>query len=804
MHAKSRSVLRIVGVVFLIFVVDVVCAWAQVEGVIRGQVVAAADRSALAGAPITLLSQADGEPLQASTDSAGRFVFVGIRPGEYVLSAAAGGFTPRELRLVVAPREVRSLTLTLDVARVAVTVDVVADSPLLSTHSPSSTLLTSERLEQLPVAQRTNLPDAIVTAAPGMIRGHDDFVHIRGHEVALNPSINGVQFWENAHSVFSPGLGVDYIESINVMTGGFSAEYGNRFGGILDVVTKSGFTMSNRGSVTLGTGTAHRHNLGFDLGAQNDRLAYYVNLGGFTSDRVLSPPSPRSIHNTGRGVRSFGRLDVRGSDRNHITFVATGDGVNFELPMDERDERLRPDFKNLQRARSQSAILSWNHVHSSDLVMQSAAYQRWSTVRQLPEAIDRYGAQTNAERTLHTFGVKSDITRIAGRHALKGGVDVVLLRPREELYYLSQPWITFTHLPEVNESHVHFRGPNLGPGIPRPVVFNGNETGGQGSLFVQDKVQVTSSLTVDLGVRFDRYSLAISESHVSPRVNTAYRFPAGTVLFGSYNHFFVPPPIENVLAGSAGLAGLVSEIGRPLPPVRAIKEDQFEVGVTQPIAGIGSVGITGYYRVSDDPPHTSIFPDSRFYTYASFDKGKAYGMEIKADVPRIANLGLSGYLNYALGRVWFYNPIGAGFTTEAAHLNEVSRFLAPMDQTHTATAGLSYHHARTRLWAAVSVEYGSGTPGGHGNGDHEHEAGEAHEHASGPGLCGTRCPSRVTPNLSVGWNALSSSGDQPRVSVQFNVENVTNKVYLLSKESSMVQGQYSIPRLISASMRFRF
>jgi outer membrane receptor protein involved in Fe transport len=291
---------------------------------------------------------------------------------------------------------------------------------------------------------------------------------------------------------------------------------------------------------------------------------------------------------------------------------------------------------------------------------------------------------------------------------------------------------------------------------------------------------------------------------VSPRVNTAYRFPAGTVLFGSYNHFFVPPPIENVLAGSAGLTRLVSEIGRPLPPLRAIKEDQFEAGATHPIVGIGSVGITGYYRVSDDPPHTSIFPDSRFYTYATFEKGKAYGMELKADLPRIGNSGLSGYLNYALGRVWFYNPITAGFTTEAAHLNEATRFLAPMDQTHTATAGLSYHHARSRLWGAVSAEYGSGTPGGHGAGDHEHEGGETHEHASGPGMCGTRCPSRVMPNLSVGWSAPSSSGNQPRLSVQFNVENMSNKVYLLSKESSMVQGQYSIPRLVSGSVKIRF
>ncbi len=292
--------------------------------------------------------------------------------------------------------------------------------------------------------------------------------------------------------MFSPGLGVDYIESINVMTGGFSAEYGNRFGGILDVVTKSGFTMRNRGSVTLGTGTAQRHNVGVEFGGQAERLAYYLNVGGFTSDRFLSPPSPRSIHNTGRGLRGFGRLDFRGGDGDHVNLVVTGDGVNFELPMEERDERLRPDFKNLQRARSQSAILSWNHVHSARPVLQTAFYQRWSTVHQFPDTIDQYGAQTNAERTLHTVGVKSDITRFAGRHTLKGGIDLVLLRPREELCYLSQPWIDFTHLPEVNESHVHFRGPNLGAGIPRPVVFSGGETGGQASLFVQDKMQLTS------------------------------------------------------------------------------------------------------------------------------------------------------------------------------------------------------------------------------------------------------------------------------------------------------------------------
>lgn len=804
MSGRRQGAFRILACAVALLGLNTLHASAQGEGVIRGEVVAAADGSRLADALVTLKPLSGGESSQTRADAAGRFVFVAVRPGEYVVSAAADGFQSRELRVVVAPREVRSLTVALEVAPVTVSVDVLAEHPLPGTHSPSSTLLSTAPLEQLPLTQRTNLPEAIVTAAPGMIRGHDDFVHIRGHELALNPSINGVQFWENPHAVFSPGLGVDYIDSINVMTGGFPAEYGSRFGGVLDVATKSGAAMRNRGSATVGIGTAQRHNLSVELGGPHGRLAYYLNLSGFMSDRFLSPPSPRSIHNSGRGLRSFGRLDLRTSDRNHFNVVAMGDGVDFQLPMDERDERLRPNFKNRQRSRSQSAIFSWNHVRATGAVVQTAVYQRWSTVRQRPETIDRYGAQTDATRALQTVGLKSDLTRVVGRHTLKGGVDLVMLRPREELYYLSQPWIDFTHRPDINEEHVHFRGPNLGPGIPRPVVFSGTKTGGQASFYVQDKLQATPNLTVDFGVRVDRYRLAIAESHVSPRLNTAYRFSARTVLFASYNHFFVPPPIENVLGSSAGLTRFVAEIGRALPPVKTIKEDQVELGVTHPIARVGTLSVTGYYRVSDDPAHTSIVPDSRFYMYASFDKGKAYGLEIKAEAPRIGNRGLSGYLNYALGRVWLYNPVTAGFTTDAAHLAAEGRFLAPMDQTHTATAGLSYHHARTGFWAAVSAEYGSGTPGSHAAEDHEHEAADSHEHAPAPGLCGTRCPSRVMPNLSVGWHARASSGREPRLSIQFAVENVTNKVYLLARESTMVQGQYTIPRLVSASVKVRF
>src|SRR5207247_3493874 len=183
---------------------------------------------------------------------------------------------------------------------------------------------------------------------------------------------------------------------------------------------------------------------------------------------------------------------------------------------------------------------------------------------------------------------------------------------------------------------------------------------------------------LDMGLRFDHYSVVIHDSHFSPRLNLAYRLSgSGTVLHASYDHFFVPPAVENILISSAGLTRYLQDLPQALPPLQAIIENQFELGITHPIASNFQVGATGYYRDSKNPVHTVLFPDSRIYAYANFDKGKAYGMETKMEVPVVERLGLSAYLNYALSRVYFCNPVTAGFVDETHHLVDAARFLAP-------------------------------------------------------------------------------------------------------------------------------
>lgn len=374
-------------------------------------------------------------------------------------------------------------------------------------------------------------------------------------------------------------------------------------------------------------------------------------------------------------------------------------------------------------------------------------------------------------------------------------MDIAWLRPHETLSYDYSGYRAFTHLSGL--PHLHFAG---------PVSFDERQTGHHVSAYVQDAVHASERVTVDLGVRFDRHRLGISEVHLSPRVNVGWRLSrSGTLLHGSYDHLFVPPPVENVLLSSAGLTNVIREIGRPLPPLPATVENQFELGLTQPLASAVEVGLTRYYRRSENPVHTAVWPDARIYSYASFDRARAYGVETRLTVHERGQLGLAGYLNYALGRVHFYGPVTGGFIAEAEHLTDASRFLAPMDQTHTLTAGLTYRHARSGILLGATFEYGSGTPIGHGHAEEESPGdGEAHSHGSPAAAAEERVPGHFTQNLTAAVDLLRDENRRPRLTLQINVENLTNDVSTMAQESVFTPGQFSMPRLVSAALKVRF
>jgi hypothetical protein len=762
-----------------------ICATAFAQQRVGGAITNKTTGAPVSGATINLESDLLSTALTTTSDAEGRFSFANLSPGRYDLSVSADTFHRRQLTFTLGPRATRQFDFELSpIATIKEQVTVKPQEKLLDeTETATATALTRQQIETLPLARRAQLTEIITPFVSGAVAGHDNLVHLRGNELSLNTFVNGVSFFDNPHQLFTAGLAPDVIQSVNVVTGGFPAEFGNRFGGILDVVTRNGFDAKNRGGLTVGAGNYLRDNVAFDYGGHTEKFGYFFYGQGFQSLRYLNTPEPVRRHDFGKGSHGFAQFDYRPNDRDSFRLLLSGDGANFQLPNTAHDEEHGRDF--FQRNREQTAVLSWTRAFSGAAILSTSLYERYVKSRLLPtsdsESIQASGARHNA-----TFGVKSDYSLFIGsRHAVKAGIDLMRLRLRED----------FSFDPRDNEIEIE------------AFDFRGRQSGGQASLYLQDKIQVTRRFTANLGLRYDNYSLVASGQALSPRVNLAYSLQGGrTVLSFAYNRFFAPPPIENLL--------LSAHLGPDGSPPQISRSNFFETGVNRALGDRLVVRASGFWRSDKHSFETAELANVRVFAPTTLARGKAYGIETSLQLTEIGRLGLSGYLSYTAQRAFHTGPLSGGFTgghdehdehdrDEHDDHDEQSepgeRFAAAFDQIHTVVAGLNYRERRSGFFAAAQFEYGSGTPAALPNDDHNDDHDGDHEDDHGSLV---RLPGHFVANFYFGIDLLRR--ERRGVTLQFNIENATNSVFRIAKESEFTPVQYSPPRFVSASLTYRF
>src|SRR5258708_40231746 len=111
---------------------------------------------------------------------------------------------------------------------------------------------------------------------------------------------------------------MDILEEVELKTGGFTPEYGNRFGGVLDITTRSGAELAGHGDVNFRGATVDNYDLNADYGGQTGRLGYYFFVDGVTSRGYLDPPEPKALYDFGQGSRAPTPFDCRaGNTHSH-------------------------------------------------------------------------------------------------------------------------------------------------------------------------------------------------------------------------------------------------------------------------------------------------------------------------------------------------------------------------------------------------------------------------------------------------------------------------------------------------------
>jgi len=174
----------------------------------------------------------------------GKYRVLAVPPGKYRIKASLEGFETLEETVTVSLDATATLDMKLRLI-VRESVTVTGEIPLVDvTSTTSGTNYTNKVIAKLPVAR--NYAD-IVRSNPGVntdrgeTQGRSQALSIYGATSVENQwIIDGINTTNVIKGFQGKAINNEFIEEVEVKTGGYQAEYGRALGGIVNVITKSG------------------------------------------------------------------------------------------------------------------------------------------------------------------------------------------------------------------------------------------------------------------------------------------------------------------------------------------------------------------------------------------------------------------------------------------------------------------------------------------------------------------------------------------------------------------------------------
>ncbi|MBN2364936.1 MAG: TonB-dependent receptor [Calditrichaeota bacterium] len=236
--------------IFLIFFLFSIVL-SQGTGKIAGQVTDKESGEPLIGVNVTVV----GTHLGAATDADGWYIILNVPPGNNQLLFTYIGYQNVTVENVMVRLD-RTTNINITMAAAALefgeTVTVTAERPIVEADKTSSSLnFEAKEVANLPVENLRN----VLELTPGVSKNADGTMSIRGGGAyEINYSINGIKSVTTNSGVPAYGTGTKSenswkydvnplaVSQMEVITGGFNAEYGNAQSGVVNVVMKEGDT----------------------------------------------------------------------------------------------------------------------------------------------------------------------------------------------------------------------------------------------------------------------------------------------------------------------------------------------------------------------------------------------------------------------------------------------------------------------------------------------------------------------------------------------------------------------------------
>ena len=501
------------------------------------------------------LRSADGNVVvgQTTSDNIGQVTFPDVAPGRYVVLATREGFADTE----TAPFEVSAgdneqvlVEMRLTFVRESVDVIVPANSPTESLQPVAvSDLLTGAKMDIQPLAGDDF--QSLLTVLPSIIRGPEGRLRIKGG----TPTTGALQM--SSASLNDPSTG-DFdlelpsgaVESVEVLSNPFAAEYGRFSTSVTQVRTKRG---TNEWIVKptnlvpgFGKGFAFVNKfeprLSISGPLKRDRLLF----GQYLQYRFLRTPVKSLPDEPQVGVDSFDsftRLDGVLSSRHALT----GGVIYFPRKITNatlstfRPPETTPRFwqAGFSAGAVDRLILSSTAVLESTIAARTFQIDE-KTKGELPMIFAPQGQGGNffnrQERHVRSLQFVEALSVAkndwAGEHVFKGGVDIQYSRFEGD--DASQP-VEIVRLDGTLAERTTYTPPLTTPEV----------TGTEVALFVQDRWRVNDRLNFELGFRAD-FDDVVERANYSPRIGMSVSvLPEGRgILRGGFGKFAERTPLN--------------------------------------------------------------------------------------------------------------------------------------------------------------------------------------------------------------------------------------------------------------------
>src|SRR5579872_6166836 len=141
-------------------------AWGQFNSSVRG-IVSDPSNAPVPGAKVVIKNVNTGVSSSTTSDNNGNYIFTSLPPGDYTLTAEAGGFRPLSSNATLQTEQTLDIPLKLSLLTASQTLEVSTTVPVLDTaDSRVQTTLSSSDLAALPMQGRTLL--GLMGMAPGV------------------------------------------------------------------------------------------------------------------------------------------------------------------------------------------------------------------------------------------------------------------------------------------------------------------------------------------------------------------------------------------------------------------------------------------------------------------------------------------------------------------------------------------------------------------------------------------------------------------------------------------------------------